>query len=49
MIMINGQVCDTLAATDRALHYGDGLFETIAVINGQLRLWSEHDASATRL
>ncbi len=44
MIMINGEVKDALPATDRALHYGDGLFETIAVINGQPRLWSEHMA-----
>ncbi len=44
MIMINGELRDTLPATDRALHYGDGLFETIAVINGRPRLWSEHMA-----
>ncbi len=42
MIMINGEMRDTVLATDRALHYGDGLFETIAVIDGQPRLWSKH-------
>lgn len=42
--MINGELRETLAATDRALHYGDGLFETLAVVNGRPRFWSEHMA-----
>ncbi len=40
--MINGEITERLPATDRGLHYGDGLFETIAVINGRPRLWSAH-------
>ena len=44
MMLINGEVVDQLAATDRGLHYGDGLFETIAVTDGQPRLWSQHMA-----
>lgn len=42
MIMINGEIQGQLSATDRGLHYGDGLFETIAVINGRLSLWQPH-------
>jgi 4-amino-4-deoxychorismate lyase len=40
--MINGEMTEQLAATDRGLHYGDGLFETVAIINGRPRLWSHH-------
>lgn len=42
MMMINGEMCDSLPLSDRALHYGDGLFETVAVVNGKPRLWSAH-------
>lgn len=42
MIMINGEMTELLSATDRGLHYGDGLFETIAMINGTPRLWMHH-------
>ena len=27
---------------DRGLHYGDGLFETLAVTNGRVRCWKDH-------
>jgi 4-amino-4-deoxychorismate lyase len=40
--MINGEMTELLSATDRGLHYGDGLFETIAMINGTPRLWTHH-------
>ena len=40
--LLNGQSADSLALTDRALHYGDGLFETIAIRHGQPELWSRH-------
>ncbi len=33
-----------LSASDRGLHYGDGLFETIAVIDGKPRQWRAHMA-----
>ena len=33
---------NTIDITDRGLAYGDGLFETIAVINGQLHHWKLH-------
>jgi 4-amino-4-deoxychorismate lyase len=31
MILVNGKLQNTLEITDRGLHYGDGLFETIEV------------------
>ncbi len=40
--LINGKFIDELAAHDRGLHYGDGLFETITVENMQLLCWDEH-------
>lgn len=41
-ILINGQPGQQIPVTDRALHYGDGLFETIACINGAPRFWERH-------
>jgi len=41
-VLINGQALEQIPVTDRALHYGDGVFETIAVINGAPRLWEKH-------
>ena len=29
--LINGKVCDQIEVFNRALHYGDGVFETIAI------------------
>jgi 4-amino-4-deoxychorismate lyase len=40
--LINGQPRDTVAVTDRGLTYADGLFETIAVREGQARLVEYH-------
>ena len=48
MILINGQVIESLPITDRALHYGDGLFETILVRDGAPRLWEQHLARLQR-
>ena len=42
MMLINGERKNTLAATDRGLHYGDGLFETIEVIQGQPVFFAQH-------
>ena len=39
---VNGDRADTIDIDDRAMQYGDGLFETIAIRNGQPRLWSYH-------
>jgi 4-amino-4-deoxychorismate lyase len=42
MILVNGRVASKLAASDRGLHYGDGLFETIAVFAGKPELYELH-------
>lgn len=40
--LVNGVPVDTLPVSDRALHYGDGLFETVAVIDGKPLRWERH-------
>jgi 4-amino-4-deoxychorismate lyase len=47
MMLINGIVSDQLAASDRGLQYGDGLFETIVLKDGQPQLWDAHIARLT--
>ena len=42
MILINGKLQHNIPVTDRGLQYGDGLFETIEVLNGQLIFFKEH-------
>ena len=42
MFLLNGQSADSIDLLDRGLHYGDGLFETIAVINGQPLCLDKH-------
>jgi 4-amino-4-deoxychorismate lyase len=39
---LDGRPCDTIAADDRAVQYGDGLFETVAIRDGEPRLWDYH-------
>ena len=41
-MLVNGQQSDSVSLLDRGLHYGDGLFETIAVIHGEVPLWHRH-------
>ena len=41
-VLINGQLNSNIAASDRGLQYGDGLFETIAVKDGQCQHWLAH-------
>ena len=41
-ITINGITAEHLSVMDRGLHYGDGLFETIACIDGHKQFWDEH-------
>ncbi len=38
----NGEQLGGVPVDDRAFHYGDGLFETVAIRNGQPRLWDMH-------
>jgi len=40
--LVDGEICDRIPAADRGLHYGDGLFETMAVIRGRPRFWQAH-------
>ncbi len=40
--MINGVMADYLTINDRAIHYGDGIFETILCHNSRLFYWHEH-------
>lgn len=39
---VNGRVQAYLPITDRGLHYGDGVFETIAVLDGAAPWWPRH-------
>ena len=40
--LINGAQTQTLPAGDRGLAYGDGLFETMRVIESEIPLWAYH-------
>ncbi len=40
--LINGKAFDQIEVFDRALHYGDGVFETIAIQDGKVLCFDEH-------
>ena len=40
--LVDGEISDRISTADRGLQYGDGLFETIAVVGGQPRFWQGH-------
>ena len=42
MFLINGTPGDSISVQDRGLHYGDGVFETIAVYQDKLLCWDKH-------
>lgn len=42
MILVNGEAGHVIDVQDRGLMYGDGVFETIAVIDNQPRLLEQH-------
>ncbi len=42
MWLINGTPADTVHASDRGLHFGDGLFETMALTEGRVRFLDYH-------
>lgn len=42
MILVNGLVNDTVSVLDRGLQYGDGVFTTMAVREGEPLLWEAH-------
>jgi 4-amino-4-deoxychorismate lyase len=41
-VLVNGVPREVVDALDRGLHYGDGLFETLAVASGRLRFLDWH-------
>ncbi|MDX1490010.1 MAG: aminodeoxychorismate lyase [Pseudohongiellaceae bacterium] len=41
-MLVDGEVTENLPLSDRAIHYGDGLFETILVRDGKAILWPQH-------
>ncbi len=41
-ILVNGRDGAKVDALDRGLQYGDGLFETLAVLGGRARFWEWH-------
>jgi 4-amino-4-deoxychorismate lyase len=49
----DGRPCSEIPTDDRAVQYGDGLFETVAIRDGEPRLWEYHverlQTSAARL
>jgi len=47
-VLIDGREADAVAADDRGLLYGDGLFETIAVRDGRPCLWNAHLSRLSR-
>ena len=40
--LVNGEAASQVAAADRGIGYGDGVFETLAVVDHQPRLWASH-------
>ena len=44
MMLVNGQVADTVSALDRGLAYGDGVFRTLRTQSGQPLWWPDHYA-----
>jgi len=40
--LLNGQEIEPGLSADRAFHFGDGLFETLAVVEGLPCLWKQH-------
>lgn len=42
MRLVNGQSAQTLALTDRAIQFGDGVFRTVKCCDGKLAFWTRH-------
>lgn len=40
--LVNGEATDVVSSHDRGLLYGDGLFETMTVVAGEIPLWPLH-------
>lgn len=48
MILVNGQACSTIAATDRGLSYGDGVFRTFPARYGRPLHWRRQYSKLAR-
>ncbi len=46
-VLINGKVDATIPVADRGFQYGDGVFETIRIVNRQPVLWALHKQRLT--
>ncbi|WP_293935742.1 aminodeoxychorismate lyase [Iodobacter sp.] len=44
MILLNGQLQDTISMADRAFQFGDGVFRTLRCEGGQIEFWQRHYA-----
>ena len=42
MFQVNGKLTNKINIKDRAVQYGDGVFETIAVKKNSVEFWKEH-------
>jgi len=42
MVLVNGQPAQSIDVSDRGLHYGDGVFETMVVIDQHIRFLDTH-------
>jgi len=42
MVLVNGKPESSISTSDRGLNYGDGLFETMVVIDGRVRFFQDH-------
>jgi len=42
MILVNGIETDLISVHDRGLAFGDGVFETLAVVDGEILNWERH-------
>lgn len=41
-VLVDGRPVDTVSVFDRGFQYGDGVFETIAVVDGEALFWPRH-------
>ncbi|MGH8567619.1 MAG: aminodeoxychorismate lyase [Gammaproteobacteria bacterium] len=42
LVLIDGRRGRAVSVADRGLHYGDGLFETLPILDGNVRHWERH-------
>jgi 4-amino-4-deoxychorismate lyase len=42
LVIVNGEISDSISVYDRGLAYGDGVFETVLANNGKCLLWDRH-------